>query len=80
MVTHTEGKEDAPKLRVEDGTKNTACCTSDRVTSAEITSRTITKDIVAVAHSFKWKWGVGRAKGSRQKEKWATKGLMDRNV
>jgi len=27
------------------------------VTSAEITARTITKDIVAVAQSFKWKWG-----------------------
>jgi hypothetical protein len=57
MVTYREGKEDAPNLRVEDGTKNTACCTSDRVTSAEITTRTITKDVVAVDHSFKCKWG-----------------------
>ena len=56
MVTHREGKEDAPNLRVEDGTKNTVCCTSDRVTRAEIRARTVTKDIVAVAHSFKWKW------------------------
>ena len=59
MVTHREGKEDAPNLRVEDGTKNTARCTRDRVTRAEITKRTITKDIVAVAHSFKWKCGGG---------------------
>jgi len=56
MITHREGKEDAPDLRVEDGTKNTARCTSDRVTRAEITARTVTKDIVAVAHSFRWKW------------------------
>jgi len=57
MVTHREGKEDATNLRVEDGTKNIARCTRDRVTSAEITARTVTKDIVGVAHSFKWKWG-----------------------
>jgi hypothetical protein len=57
MVTHREGKKDAPNLRVEDGTKNTARCTSDRVPSAEITARTITKDIVAVAHSVNWKCG-----------------------
>jgi len=57
MVTYRERKEDAPNLRVEDGTKNIARCKSDRVTSAEITARTITKDIVGVAHSFKWKWG-----------------------
>jgi len=61
MVTYREGKEDASNLRVEDGTKNTACCTSDRVTSVGITARTIKKDIVAVDHSFKWKWrGEGR--------------------
>ena len=41
----------------EDETKNTARCSSDRVTSAEIRARTNTKDIVAVTQSFKWKWG-----------------------
>ena len=30
---------------------------SDRVTNAEIRKRNNTKDIVAVAHSLKWKWG-----------------------
>jgi hypothetical protein len=51
MVAYGEGEEYAQNLSAEDGRENTASCMSDRVTKAEVRQRTITKDIVAVAHS-----------------------------
>jgi hypothetical protein len=44
-------------LSAEDGAEKTAFVRSDRVTNAEIRKTVIMKDIVAVAHSLKWKWG-----------------------
>jgi len=40
--------------------------TSDRVTNAEIRKTVNMKDIVAVAHSLKWKWG-GHVAGMEQR-------------
>jgi hypothetical protein len=57
MVTHGEGKEDAPILSAEDGTESPAIVWSCKMTSAEVRQRTNTKDIVAVAESLKWKLG-----------------------
>jgi hypothetical protein len=56
MVTHGEGRKDAPNVSAEDGTENTACCLELQREDAGRRKRTIVKNIVAASGSLKWKW------------------------
>ena len=56
IVPQEEGKEHSPDMSAEMERRILHVVWRDRVTHAEISQRTNTKDILVEAHNLMWKW------------------------